>query len=209
MDVPRDEFLDIMHPVLCYSCGENVASRADEYDELCLTATPKEALDRMGITNLCTRQQFITGGSNKIIISPCSLCVRGEVCLTHNIWSPTTIALSGINSQQTAQREVTVDGDSSTCTHRERGGGESTRFVRTISEDRDMVVSDELIPPKDRRARPYNSEHIATVAKIPNPPKEFGIPLHLAEYDAVSPWTILESNHRVKVTMGQVYRVTL
>lgn len=46
----EEVFLDVMHPILCYSCAENVASRVDEYEDLCDVMSEADALDRMGIT---------------------------------------------------------------------------------------------------------------------------------------------------------------
>lgn len=68
---------------------------------------------------------------------------------------------------------------------------------------------EECIPVKNRTARPYDSSQYFKVSEIKYPPKSFGIPTHLSEYDSLSPYVHLESNHKVKVNIGQVYKVTL
>lgn len=191
-----EEFLDIMFPVRCHSCNENIASRIDEYELLCQTMSPKESLDAMKITQPCTRQHFITGGSNLIVTSPCTTCVEGNVCPKHNIWTPPLLpSMFGSVSQGSQGRSAAASPDQSQAT---------PPLIESPP-----AVPPEKIPVKEAMAVPYDSRHIPKVNYIPNMPKSFGIPVHLSEYDSMAKSVYLESNDEVKVTMGHVYKTML
>lgn len=131
------------------------------------------------------------------VTSQCTSCVKGESCSNHHIWTPTSL-----NSTQDSSPAPSDRGESSS------EGGVTPQLT---VEDGEIsgVQPDPFVPHKDRRATYYDSSHIPKVNTIKNPPIKFGIPTHLTEYDSISPSKVLDSNHKVKVTMGQVYKVTL
>lgn len=166
------EFLDTIYPIMCFTCGENIASRVDEFEKLKEIYSTCDALDKMKIKHECSRQFFITGSSKVIVKFQCDLCLRGRPCSVHKVWCA---------PEQLASVELTGDGS----------------------------LEELHIPLSERRAKPITSDSLIRVAKIINPPTQFGIPTSLSEYANVVNEKVLETKHKVKIMVGQVYKITL
>lgn len=211
-DRVEEPFLDIMYPVLCFTCGENIASRVNMFEELKATMSVRDALDEMQINLPCSRQYFITGGSNLRVTKPCSDCIKGKECQIHKIFTP-VVRHQTINVVDVA--ENLTEGDSTLAASASGAGDASESSFQTEqplsqSVEERQLAEMKALPLRDRVAILYDSSHLLKVDVIRNPPTEFGLPVHLSEYDDVYPSTVLlDSNHVVSVSMGQVYKVCL
>ncbi len=59
-NTPKGDFM--ICPVRCFSCGQVVADKYDEYVRLITEEkkTPRQALDMLGITKYCCRRMLLT-----------------------------------------------------------------------------------------------------------------------------------------------------
>lgn len=204
MEEEETRFLDAMYPVLCYTCGENVADRVDEYSELLKTNSVSECFEQIGISNNCTKSFFITGGSNMRAVNPCHDCIRGYSCALHSIWKPLDVA----RGLEMGRRVEESQGE------KDRGGtdvveeSERNRVkVNITSSHRSKSPREDAVPIRDQVAKPSDFSHLPKVSIITNLPKKFGLPVHLKEYDEFCEHRTLDSRHKVKVMMGQLYKI--
>lgn len=188
-----DTFLDPIFPVRCNTCGENLASRVDEYDILIKEMSPHEALESMGILNECTKVAFLTGGSKLIVTKPCQACVKGQSCLDHNMWHPTPCYTISSSANAHSQEDL-------------QASSQQESLIKERTEEEQDAAR---IPVSDKRSTAYDSSHIFTVNIIEEVPKAFGIPVHLKQYDDIATKIQLDSGDMVTVAMGYVYINTL
>lgn len=76
----------------------------------------------------------------------------------------------------------------------------------TTSNPMQLQDRDPHVPPKDRRSTRYDSSHLPRVNDIGPHPTRFGVPIQLSAYDSIPSFITLESNQRVRVSMGAVYK---